>query len=432
MLPKPLSCFQKWINAPFLFVLCNLFFILRLVFWIDYSAVNLLFSDQWTYLSPLFNRQGIVERFLYQHGPHRQGLGLVLSGMLYENSAWNSNIDSLFITLLLVLANIVFLFFIKLKFNKFLISDLLVPILVLSPIHYETILLAPNSSHSILPLLLISLFCMALHIEHNWWRIILSIVISANLLFTGFGFFFGLLGFFVTFVSEFKREGMGKLQLLTISFLSLIMVLIFFKNYNYSHGTDDFKFLALSFSHLEFITYQWSGLFQIREPYAFISGLLILVLLILGDILCAIFIFKKGNPNYAIPFYLLSGSLIYSIATCVGRVSTGANFAQGSRYMALSVPAIIGLYLLIRMIKGVRLRMVLSFLILFLSIRDIKLDSTHEENLGGFQEMKRRFLVHYSPSKTLKEVEDDSGVILLGASEQRFEYLQKNKLHFPP
>jgi hypothetical protein len=50
----------------------------------DYS-VNVLFQDQWDFLNPLFDgNAGVVnprvKLFLFQHGPHREGLGPIAWG----------------------------------------------------------------------------------------------------------------------------------------------------------------------------------------------------------------------------------------------------------------------------------------------------------------------------------------------------------------
>ena len=45
--------------------------------------------------------------------------------------------------------------------------------------------------------------------------------------------------------------------------------------------------------------------------------------------------------------------------------------------------------------------------------------------------MKRNFLTHYSKDKTLSEVQLAAGVIIPGASEERFKWLQERGIHFP-
>jgi hypothetical protein len=53
-----------------------------LVIW-KYS-INVFFYDQWEYLTPFFRHQpSIAELFFLQHGPHREGIGLIADKYLY-------------------------------------------------------------------------------------------------------------------------------------------------------------------------------------------------------------------------------------------------------------------------------------------------------------------------------------------------------------
>jgi hypothetical protein len=61
---------------------------------VDRHAVNILFWDQWAFYYPLFHGQGWWATFDYRHGPHRQGIGMILTRILADLSGWNSRWDA--------------------------------------------------------------------------------------------------------------------------------------------------------------------------------------------------------------------------------------------------------------------------------------------------------------------------------------------------
>jgi len=63
----------------------------RLFRFISEYGVNVLYYDQWDFLTPLFDGRGsLLTLFSWQHGPHREGLGLVLDAFLYPATNWNT------------------------------------------------------------------------------------------------------------------------------------------------------------------------------------------------------------------------------------------------------------------------------------------------------------------------------------------------------
>src|SRR6202051_923979 len=80
-------------------------------FWIirKYS-VNIFFMDQWDYLTPFFQQKAtFANLFFLEHGPHREGIGLLPDKFLYPLTHWDVRVDSyliggaLFIAMLLAL-----------------------------------------------------------------------------------------------------------------------------------------------------------------------------------------------------------------------------------------------------------------------------------------------------------------------------------------
>ena len=135
---------------------------------IQTGSVNVLFGDQWDFLSPLFRGEDPWSLFVQQHGPHRQGLGGILQWMLYRLSGWDVRWEAWAGFATLGASPLVFI--------------------ILSTLHWETLLLAPNLAHSILPLALTLLLVHAWFTSGLVMRVVSVGFIGAICTFTGFGF----------------------------------------------------------------------------------------------------------------------------------------------------------------------------------------------------------------------------------------------------
>lgn len=127
----------------------------RLFHIIDQYAVNIIFLDQVGFQTPIYEHKGLWELLPGQLGPHRQGLGELVTWAVIHLSGWNTRAESYdFSRSLCACLPVACLLKIKLT-GKWQITDLWFPFLFFSPIHWEHMIITPNISHSILPLLLI-------------------------------------------------------------------------------------------------------------------------------------------------------------------------------------------------------------------------------------------------------------------------------------
>ena len=62
---------------------------IRMFKFIDRYAVNILYWDQWDFWKPILGSASAWEIFVWQHGPHRQGLG----GWIIKLTALASHAD---------------------------------------------------------------------------------------------------------------------------------------------------------------------------------------------------------------------------------------------------------------------------------------------------------------------------------------------------
>jgi len=66
----------------------------RLFALVSQKAVNILFWDQWGFLSPLFQGKTGWALFTTQAGSHRMGVGFFLIQLLAGLTHWNTRADS--------------------------------------------------------------------------------------------------------------------------------------------------------------------------------------------------------------------------------------------------------------------------------------------------------------------------------------------------
>lgn len=70
-------------------------------------AVNLLFSDQWDLYRAFLGERPWWDLFLWQHGPHRQGVAFLLSRYLADVSDWDTRAESYAVAGAILLASLV-------------------------------------------------------------------------------------------------------------------------------------------------------------------------------------------------------------------------------------------------------------------------------------------------------------------------------------
>ncbi|MGA7907444.1 MAG: hypothetical protein WCA16_08580 [Candidatus Sulfotelmatobacter sp.] len=318
-------------------------------------SVNLLYLDQWGYLTPFFRHQpSIAELFFRQHGPHREGIGLIADKFLYPLTHWNSRVDSFLIGASIFAAMLLALLLKCKLYGALSSSDVAIPVIFLSLAQYETLVSVPNPAHSAFPLLLLMLYCLAL-LGHNWMlRYACVLVLNYLLIYTGFGLFMGLVtvGLFLLecfwcwrhMTSVPLPPALAGLSVAAVSFAS------FFVHYTFNPAADCFE---IPHRHLlqypRFMALMFSG-FVVPRPLSVSLRMTVLgasILLVAVSVFCLHLVQLLKHPHsetHLIGAVLLGFCLLFATNTAVGRLCQGLDKAYRSRYCTLLIPGFLAIY----------------------------------------------------------------------------------------
>jgi len=338
---------------------------------VDRYAVNVLFADQWDFFTPLFQGADEWTLFSWRHGPHRQGLGFLLSAWLNRATGWNTIYESYYILSVLFAACGAALWLACRLRGRLTLLDLFIPCLLLSPLSGETILVTPNASHSIFPLFLLVLSALVCTAHSAWFVQVALALLGMMLLFTGFG----MIGFpFVVLCAlglivhdmrrkRFRLAGVG---IASAAFL-VASLLLFLTDYRPDPAHADFRLDQTSpWGCIRFAALMFAFLFQVggvRDPslLAHLFGFcwLLALAILTAWSAAALFRAQRSNPRVRVVFLFCGTALAYAFATAVGRLSvTGVTGGMTSRYTALLMPGPLGLYFFLDGLERPRLRTV--------------------------------------------------------------------------
>ena len=331
---------------------------LRLYRLISRYAVNLLFWDQWDFDdATLFQRHSIWEMFRWQHGPHRQGLGALLQKLIEPSIHWNSRYEAFGIGAIIFTAAVLALVLKVRLYGTIGYSDLIIPLLFLTPRQFETLVLATNPAHGALPLLLIILYCLCWLIRTYFWKYICVLLVNFVLIYTGFGIFIGSLTPILLALDYYEntrrlahRYRWGSGAALTLSIVSLAS---FFVGYKFDAAVDCFSpapgnpvlylcFVALMFANV-------AALNILSLKVATLIGCIPL-LLFLACLWLAVkrLLVGRGVDTWsrdAVTATLLAYCAIFCFNTAYGRLCLGLAYAGVSRYTPYVILGFFGLYL---------------------------------------------------------------------------------------
>jgi hypothetical protein len=340
------------------------------------NSVNIMFWDQWDFYNPLFNSDNLWEMFRFQHGPHRQGVGLILTNIVANLSNWNTQVESLTIGVLVFLSMIIALYLKKMLLKTFSISDIAIPLIFLTTSQAETFIGTPNPAHGAFPLLLIMLYCIGWTNQSLFFKYFTILLLNFLLIYTGFGIFISIITVVVLCIDIAHAVLNANKRYLFASCFALFVAL--FSMYSFTIGYSFNPAGCFVFPHPRlweyplFTSLMFAHFHGLSINNMIISSLLGGFFFFFAISICFYTFFKitqhgtSISPLMLITFILISFSLIFSLNTSLVRICNGLSASQGSRYMTSLIPAFFGFYLFLVNLAGYKFRSIA--LIIFVTI----------------------------------------------------------------
>jgi hypothetical protein len=404
-------------------------------------AVNLFFSDQWGFnRATLFERHSLWEMFRWQHGPHRQGAGALVSYFLEPHFSWSSRTESFLIGGLIVLSAICVLWLKMRLFHSVELSDVCIPLILFTPLQVGQIFVVANWAHGPLPLLLTILYCLAWTIANLPWRYALVLTINFVTIYTGFGLFLGLLtplAISADYFVNLKRQPRGKMYFAGALFISALSFSSFFVNYVYrpavgcrpnlfqSPGTYA-KFVFLMFANV--VAAKGIGFLP-----ALAGGTL------LACMLCALAMNcrqLRQEPaefrRHIVPAILVLGSVVFGGVAAYGRSCLGLHEAQVSRYVMYLELGLLGLYFSALTIRSKYLRISALLLLTLVFANTTRIPRVDRAGMEYYRKFKTDWKACYFQYSDISFCDHQTGHWLYqdGSDEtikSRLDYLQRTK-----
>jgi hypothetical protein len=413
-------------------------------------SVNIFYYDQWDFLTPFF--QGNVdstELFLRQHGPHRLGLGLIVLKYLYSATHWNTRSEAFLIGSCVFVAMLLAIILKRQLFGALEYSDVAIPLIFLCLTQFETFIGAPDPAYGGLPLLLISGYCLALLVSNQLLRNTLILLLNFPLIYTGFGFFMGVITIGVFGLELYRRiRGMNNIMLwqsILWVVLAILSLASFFVHYTFMPAVDCFGASSHALADYPwFVALMFSAFLGPRYPLAPVTAAGLVGLLVVVAIfglqsykLLAPAPIGRSPKTVRIPLVvsvLVGYSLLFAFSASVGRVCLGLpEAAQPSRYSTLLVPAYLGIYFFLLSLPVKELRRIgvgLFLIVLLPAGLFVPVWAGHKLADG-----KRAWAACYARAQSVQYCDQSTGFQVYPHPEQndlqvKLDFLRRNRLSF--
>ena len=327
----------------------------RLFVVVERTASDLIFWDQWDFLSPLFEERGAWAMFTRQHGPHREGLGGLVVAALFRLSPWNGAVLARFAALALCLAAVLAVLCAWRLAARPRWFDAALPLLFIAPTASESYAGPSNPAHGPLPLLLALTAALLLCQRASIARALALGLLAASAVYTGFAILLVPPLALIQLVEGARATRRQERPLALASFAAVAFALAslvsFSIGYQLIPAAACYRFPAPQpWRYLPF-----AGL-QLLRPFTSYGAHLGLPLELGASVLlCAAIALVaaslrellggarsalpgQGAPRAAPIFLLASFSLLFALDAAVGRVCLGMATAGSTRYVPYALP----------------------------------------------------------------------------------------------
>lgn len=406
-------------------------------------AVNVLFWDQWDIDdATLFEHHSLWEIFRFQHGPHRQGLGGVLSALVDPWFRWNSRTEAFLVAGMVVIAGLCVLYLKYRLFGPLTWTDIAIPIVVFTPSQWEPVWNTVNLAHGILPVLLIVCYCLA----WTWCneRAKYAVITALNFvtIYTGFGLFIGVLTpvlLLARYRVDRNRTAATSVYLWCCIGLSVAALASFFVGYKNDDASGcQTLFSAPPLAYARFFFLLFATPFGIRGtgPLATIAGTMVFAAVaaigvaswkkVLGD--CSAW--KAPHVVLAI---LSAYFILFCGTAAIGRTCTGLVEAHASRYGSYRELAVLSLFFWTLTVRWPDWRKLAPALLVVLLIPSLFITAYDEEGMEGLYELKSGWRDCYLSGHLATTCDEENGAIYPDHArthlQRKLDYLRANRLN---
>ena len=373
---------SRALTAAFVLAGCALL-ALRLWFGVGTLAVSVPYWDQWDFLDPLFEERGPLDQFLWQHGPHRQGLGGLAYGVLHPATRWSARAEA-FVAWAAIAVAAALALRLKLRLaGRLDPADLFVGLAVLTVGSSSLFVGAQNLAHGPIPILLVIAAAALARSPVRGRALAALTLVGALATFTGFALLL-VPPLAVLFALEAVVRLRGREPLGGIAAALAALVLsgaLFLVDYRWLPASDCLEDesvgLGEAASFLGAMSGRAWGVYGDRVlPTARLAlGVALFLLVAAGAVRSAIALRRAGEPDagrWRAILLLCGFTAGFASMTVAGRACLGVEAAIASRYVLYAAPGMLGVYLWADRLQGRRRWVVLGLLVAILTVREAR------------------------------------------------------------
>jgi hypothetical protein len=448
----------------------------RLFRLIDAHAVNVFLWDQWIYTWALLHEPGRelfasgtlraanpaadpatlapfpggiaeVGGFFAQMGTWYQGLGAIVTELVYGFSRWNVRAEGFAIFGLMVVATLVALVLKVRMFGPLTITDAAIPVLFLTPRQFEIFLGVIYASHSALPLLLALVFCLCWQIERP--RVRYPILLLCNFLttFTGHGFVLGGITPMLFALDGLRWWRSGGRRQAVVAAIACVLSLATLALWYFPQAVFKIVYGCFTFPHWPLTDYLWFvgyiftrfvGLGGVGGGLRLAVGVACVVIVAAAALAAMVSLWRRqlslGTPQGAI-LILAAFGLGFCAACAIGRGCGGREAAEVSRYMTFVIPAFLAVYFTaLRVAAPLPRRALLALWIAAVAASALPMTRQDREELERLRTWKQQFIDCYRAGGSAARCNDPAAPIMppqiFVNLEWQLQELQRRRLSF--
>jgi len=329
--------------------------VVRLWRFVSEHAVDLVYLDQWDFLQGLMEGADAWTLFRWQHGLARQGPGNLILEAALTRTQWSGMADPALAAGTMALAALGALWLVRRLCGAWRPWDVAVPLLFLTTANVDGYVSVPNLSHGPLQALYLVAFGLAMTVGSHLGRCGLLVAINVFAVNTGYTMLLGWMTPGLLVLSAFRPglTGRDRAVYAAGAAAAIATLVHFFHDIVFLTAVDCFRF-----PHdrpREYLSYL--GLVLARPFNARALGLpdqligSLTGLAAIGFVILAAVGWRRehgATALWSVACMLGGFALLFASSTAVGRVCTGLETAQASRYIPYVLPGLLSVYLVLR------------------------------------------------------------------------------------